>query len=211
MTTTRPPRSPIARKRSRIPGAVMMLPLLTSGFAPIIKKKSVRSTSGTGRSIGWPNICVAATWWGNWSTLVALKRLRVRSNRRKPLELSSEPLLCTVGLPRYVAIESPPKSIFDVAQTRGDVIEGFIPSDRLKSVADAAMRHTQAIRIGMQIDQCGCLRADRTARKWIVRVAAQIGDRPIRNRDLQAADCLAQVAGPKVHSIARRTHRTCLR
>ena len=55
-----------------MPGAVMMLPLLASGLAPIIRKKSVRSTSGMGSRSGCPNISAPAKWWGNWSMLVAV-------------------------------------------------------------------------------------------------------------------------------------------
>jgi hypothetical protein len=44
----------MAMMRREAPGAVMMLPLLTAGFAPITKKKSVRSMSGIGRRTWWP-------------------------------------------------------------------------------------------------------------------------------------------------------------
>ena len=36
---------------------------------------------------------------GNWSTLVALNRLRVRSERTNDGSISSAPWLCAVGLP----------------------------------------------------------------------------------------------------------------
>ena len=97
------------------------------------------------------------------------------------------------------------QSILDVAQTRGNEIEGFIPGYRFKSVADAAMRHTQTVRIGMQIDQRSCLRADRTARKRIVRVAAQIGDRSIFNRDFRP-----QIASQRLQARKYTPSRTVL-
>ena len=54
-----------------MPGAVMMLPFDTTGFAPSTSRKSVRSTSGIGISSWWPNISSAASICGSWSTEVA--------------------------------------------------------------------------------------------------------------------------------------------
>ena len=91
-----------------MPGAVRMLPLLAAGLAPIISRKSVRSTSGMGISSGWPSISSAARWCGSWSTLVAEKRLCVSSALTNPPALSSVPLLWTLGLPWYTPTESGP-------------------------------------------------------------------------------------------------------
>ena len=44
-----------------MPGAVMMLPLETSGFAPMHRKNCERATSGTEMSAWWPNISSATS------------------------------------------------------------------------------------------------------------------------------------------------------
>jgi hypothetical protein len=51
-TTTRPPRATIASSASRIRGVVTSDPWLTSGLAPIISSRLVRSMSGIGTSRG---------------------------------------------------------------------------------------------------------------------------------------------------------------
>ena len=82
-TTSRPPRRRSSSSRREIPPAVIKLPLEASGFAPSMRKKPVRSTSGTG-SISWcPNISSAASICGSWSTEVAEKRARDPRAREK--------------------------------------------------------------------------------------------------------------------------------
>ena len=56
--------------------------------------------SGTGRNSWWPNIRCATSWWGSWSTEVALNRLRVPSDFTIAVPWVIEPRLCTLGLPR---------------------------------------------------------------------------------------------------------------
>ena len=54
MTTRRPPRRRIASSRFFTPGAVITLPLETTGLAPMMTRWSVRSMSGTGISAWLP-------------------------------------------------------------------------------------------------------------------------------------------------------------
>ena len=58
--------------RPRMSGAVMRLPLDTSGFAPSIKRYEQRSTSGTGTLSAVPNMSPADTCFGIWSTVLAV-------------------------------------------------------------------------------------------------------------------------------------------
>ena len=100
MTTSRPPRARRSFRRRSMPAAVMMLPLETSGFAPMQRKKCARSTSGTGMSAWCPNISSATSMCGSWSALVAEKRIFVRRTPRStPAPRSAWPLWA-VGLPR---------------------------------------------------------------------------------------------------------------
>ena len=66
-----------------MPPAVIRLPFDARGLAPSMRKKLVRSTSGTGRRSWWPNISSAASMCGSWSTEVAEKRARDPSARDK--------------------------------------------------------------------------------------------------------------------------------
>ena len=79
MTTTLPPRARIARSRPRTSGEVISEPLETIGSAPRIIRWSVRSRSGTGTLSPVPNISADAACLGAWSTVLALKMLRVPS------------------------------------------------------------------------------------------------------------------------------------
>ena len=74
----------------------------------MITKCCVRSMSGMGISSGCPNIVAAATWCGNWSTLVALKRFLVLSARMNCGRNNDAPTECTVGFPANVATASTP-------------------------------------------------------------------------------------------------------
>ena len=98
-STIRPPRARMALSLFSTPGAVMRLPFETSGFAPRISRKSVRSMSGIGRRSWWPNMSSAASICGSWSTEVAEKRLRLPRLRRKSWPKRIAPWLWTVGLP----------------------------------------------------------------------------------------------------------------
>ena len=74
-----------------MPGAVIKLPFDATGFAPSTRKKSVRSTSGTGSRSWCPNISSDASMWGSWSTEVAEYRLRERSTLAKSWPKSRAP------------------------------------------------------------------------------------------------------------------------
>ena len=78
-TTTRPPRARIARSRPRASGAVISEPFDASGLAPRISSQPLRSRSGTGTLVEVPNIRPEATCFGYWSTVLAVKMLRVPS------------------------------------------------------------------------------------------------------------------------------------
>ena len=52
-------------------GALIRLPFDARGFAPRMRKKSVRSTSGTGINAKCPNMRSAASICGNWSAELA--------------------------------------------------------------------------------------------------------------------------------------------
>ena len=67
-------------------GAVIRLPFEASGLAPRISRCSVRSTSGMGMLRAPPNMWADETCLGIWSTVVAVKMLRVPSalNRTRP-------------------------------------------------------------------------------------------------------------------------------
>ena len=80
-------------------GAVIRLPLDTSGFAPMQTNRSVRSMSGTGSSAWWPSIRYAASICGSWSSDVAANTLRVPSERNNGMPNSISPRLCAAGLP----------------------------------------------------------------------------------------------------------------
>ena len=56
--------------------------------------------SGIGRNSWWPYIRWATSWWGSWSTEVALNLLRVRSVFTIPPPWVIEPRLWMLGLPR---------------------------------------------------------------------------------------------------------------
>ena len=99
-TTIRPSRCLSARSRFGKSGTVISEPLDAIGLAPKTRKYDVRSMSGIGSSSWWPYIRWATSWWGSWSTEVALNRLRVRSDLTMVSPWVSEPRLCTVGLPR---------------------------------------------------------------------------------------------------------------
>jgi hypothetical protein len=71
-TTTLPPRSRMRRSRPRMSGAVSRLPFDTSGFAPRIRRWSVRSTSASGIDSIVPNIRPDETCFGIWSTVEAV-------------------------------------------------------------------------------------------------------------------------------------------
>ena len=76
------------------------LPFETSGFAPRISRWSVRSTSGTGTPSIVPNISPADTCLGIWSTVEALKTLRVPSALSSARPYSGASRLWALGLPR---------------------------------------------------------------------------------------------------------------
>ena len=56
--------------------------------------------SGMGRSSWWPNIRWASSWWGSWSTEVALNVFLVRKALTITVPCVIEPRLWTLGLPR---------------------------------------------------------------------------------------------------------------
>ncbi len=60
----------------------------------------MRSRSGTGIISWWPNSCHATSWAGAWSTVVALKRLRVPSALTNGPPCVADPRAWTLGLPR---------------------------------------------------------------------------------------------------------------
>ena len=80
-------------------GAVIRLPLDASGLAPRMSMWSVRSMSGTAIVSEPPNISAEAICLGSWSTVLALKTLRVPSALTSTrVEQRREPW--AVGLPR---------------------------------------------------------------------------------------------------------------
>ena len=99
-TTIRPPRCLIALARFGKSGAVISEPLEAIGLAPSTRRYDVRSRSGIGSSSWWPNICHATSWCGTWSTVEALKRLRVRSDFTNGTAWVAEPSAWALGLPR---------------------------------------------------------------------------------------------------------------
>ncbi len=80
-------------------GAVARLPLDAHGLAPSMRRKSVRSTSGTG-TVNPPNIRPVDTSLGRWSTVLAEKMFVVPSAFRVGLAKSRAPRLWAFGLPR---------------------------------------------------------------------------------------------------------------
>ena len=56
--------------------------------------------SGIGISSWWPNSSDATSWWGTWSTVLALNRLRVRSDLTIAMPWVAKPSEWALGLPR---------------------------------------------------------------------------------------------------------------
>ena len=101
ITTILPPRSSTARSRFGASGMVMRLPCEIIGFAPMISRCCVRSTSGTGTAIGngRPNMRPVCTIFGSVSIAAELNWLFVASAWRSTGRYSTAPRSCTTGLP----------------------------------------------------------------------------------------------------------------
>ncbi len=99
-TTSVPPRASIASMRPGQSGAVARLPLDAYGLAPRIRRKSVRSTSGTGTVSAPPNISADDTSLGRWSTVLAENTLVVPSALISGRRYSMPESEWALGLPR---------------------------------------------------------------------------------------------------------------
>ncbi|MDB5917338.1 MAG: hypothetical protein JWR40_1572 [Massilia sp.] len=78
----------------------------------MIRRKALRSMSGTGTDSQLPNISPLESIFGTWSTLDAENRLRVPRARARRGKYSIRLILCEVGLPSTVATAlAPPAAI----------------------------------------------------------------------------------------------------
>jgi hypothetical protein len=86
----------------------------------------------------------------------------------------------------------------DARQVVGDQVVRLVPADLLPagvgSLADAAHRAPQPVRVGVHVGDRDALRADVAARQGIGRVAAHPDDLAALDGQLEATDRLAQVA-----------------
>ena len=99
-TTIRPPRAFRSRSRCGKSGTVISDPLEAIGLAPNTRKYDVRSMSGIGISSWCPKSSDATSWCGTWSTVLALNRLRVRSDFTIAMPWVAKPREWALGLPR---------------------------------------------------------------------------------------------------------------
>ena len=83
------------------------------------------------------------------------------------------------------------------SQARARQCEGVVPADRQPARALAAHRRVQPVGIGLQVEDGIALGADVAATEGIVRVAADRDRAVALQLQLEAADGLAQVAGPE--------------
>ena len=117
-TTSLAPRCLRARNRPGQSGAVASEPFDTSGSAPSINRKWVRSMSGTGMVPGLPNMRPLDTCLGIWSTVLALKMFRLPKALKKGLRHRAPAMVWAQGLPTYAATASRP--YFSIKGARPD-------------------------------------------------------------------------------------------
>ena len=132
----------------------------------------MRSRSGIGSSSWWPNSCQATSWWGTWSTVVALKRLRVRSDFTNGTRVGRRAERVRVGVAEVDADGVAAVPVQGVGQPVGDQVERLVPADLLPVVAATRRdRPAQPVGVVVHVGERDALGADVAARERVVGVA----------------------------------------
>ena len=156
----------------------------------------MRSRSGIGTLRPVPNISPDASCLGYWSTVLALKMLRVPSafGEHAAVEHEAEVMgrrVAEVHRHRLAAVLG-----VDRAQALVDERERLLPRDLVEAAVRAPQqRRAQAVGVVVQLAERRALRADEAVAEDVVLVAAHARDAVVLDRQLEAAGGLAERAG----------------
>ena len=161
----------------------------------------MRSMSGIGSISWWPYSRCATSWWGSWSTEVALNRLRVRQRLDHGPQVGHRAEAVDVRVAEVDADGVPAVVVAGRRPARRR--PGRTPrpsrspptrSRRSQPCRDPAYGPAQPVGVVVHVRDRHALGADVPARERVGRVAAHRRDGAVVDGQLEAADRLTQVA-----------------
>ena len=144
-----------------------------------------------------PNIKVAATWCGSWSTDVAENRFLVRKARLKGRTEEQRAPIVDGGVPDVERDRVVAGDLLHRAQPVPHLVECLVPTEAFPGpVRHPSQRMAKPIGIGVDVLEGHRFGTDVAAAERVLPVAPDRPDFVTTDLDGETADRLAQIAGP---------------